>query len=56
MSEAQNSLVYEGGCHCGTVCFQVLVERFIIDDCNFYICRRKGFLHLIILPENFTLL
>ena len=56
MNKAQNSLVYEGGCHCRAVRFQVLVDRYIVDDCNCSICRKKGFLHLIVPPENFTLL
>ena len=34
----------------------VLVDRYTVDDCNCSICRKKGFLHLIVPPENFTLL
>lgn len=48
--------VYEGGCHCGAVRFRVEVDKFKADDCNCSICTKKGFLHLIVPPEQFTLL
>ncbi len=48
--------VYEGGCHCGAVRFRVAVERYEASECNCSICRKKGFLHLIVPPEHFTLL
>lgn len=47
---------YEGGCHCGAVRFRVVVDNYKADDCNCSICRKKGFLHLIVPPERFTLL
>lgn len=47
---------YEGGCHCGAVRFRVVVEQHKADDCNCSICRKKGFLHLIVQREQFTLL
>lgn len=47
---------YEGGCHCGAVRFQVIVDKYKADDCNCSICKKKGFLHLIVPPERFTLL
>jgi len=47
---------YEGGCHCGTVRFRVTTDRREVSDCNCSICRKKGFLHLIVLPKQFTLL
>jgi hypothetical protein len=28
----------------------------MVEDCNCSICRKKGFLHLIVPPERFTLL
>jgi hypothetical protein len=46
---------YEGGCHCGAVRFRVVVEEHAASDCNCSICRKKGFLHLIVPPERFTL-
>ncbi|NES83072.1 MAG: GFA family protein [Moorea sp. SIO2B7] len=50
------SVTYEGGCHCSAVRFRVIVDKHEALDCNCSICRKKGFLHLIVLPENFTLL
>lgn len=50
----------EGGCHCGRVRFSVLVpesgEPIRVLDCNCSICRKKGFLHLIVPKSAFTLL
>ena len=46
----------EGGCHCGAVRFQVTLRGGELLDCNCSVCRRKGFLHLIVPPEDFTLL
>jgi hypothetical protein len=45
----------EGGCHCGAVRFRVGVRRFEAVDCNCSICKKKGFLHLIVPPEEFEL-
>ncbi len=56
MTKSQESLIYLGGCHCGAVRFQVLIDRFVVEDCNCSICFKKGFLHLIVPQENFTLL
>ncbi len=53
---AVNLITYEGGCHCGAVRFRVMVDQHKADDCNCSICRKKGFLHLIVPPEQFTLL
>jgi hypothetical protein len=47
---------YEGGCHCGAVRFRVMVEKHEAIECNCSICTKKGFLHLIVPAENFTLL
>jgi hypothetical protein len=47
---------FQGGCHCGAVRFRVRVETFRITDCNCSICQKKGFLHLIVPPEQFELL
>ena len=49
-------MAYEGGCHCGAVRFRVQVDRHDAWDCNCSICTKKGFLHLILPPERFTLL
>ena len=56
MSKQKEPLICEGGCHCGAVRFQVLIDRDRVYDCNCSICRKKGFLHLIVPPENFTLI
>lgn len=49
---------YEGGCHCGAVRFRVQAspDKDVISDCNCSVCRKKGFLHLVVSPERFTLL
>jgi hypothetical protein len=56
MTKMTSSAIYEGGCHCGAVRFQVEITHFEAIDCNCSICRKKGFLHLIIPPEQFTLI
>lgn len=56
MNKLAESFVCQGDCHCGAVRFQVLIDSKIVYDCNCSICRKKGFLHLIVPPENFTLL
>ncbi len=47
---------FEGGCHCGAVRFRVVVDKYKVDECNCSICLKKGFLHLIVPSEKFTLL
>jgi len=49
---------FEGGCHCGAVRFRVVADPAAeqVEDCNCSICRKKGFLHLIVSPERFALL
>ncbi|MFN6567275.1 GFA family protein [Dendronalium sp. ChiSLP03b] len=57
MTENINKQVtYEGECHCGAVRFRVAVSKYKADDCNCSICRKKGFLHLIVSRSQFTLL
>jgi hypothetical protein len=48
--------VFEGGCHCGRVRFRVTADLDGVTECNCSICRKKGFLHLIVAPEQFELL
>ena len=45
-------------CHCGRVRFRIQVdlEESLIGECNCSICTKKGFLHLIVAPEQFELL
>ena len=49
---------FRGGCHCGRVVWEIDVDprsRRVLD-CNCSICRKKGFLHLIVKPEEFRLI
>ena len=46
----------EGGCHCGRVRFRVTADLDRVTECNCSICAKKGFLHLIVPPEQFQLL
>jgi hypothetical protein len=46
-----------GGCHCGMVRFAVLAPDVIeVKECNCSICRRTGYLHLVVEKERFRLL
>jgi len=47
---------YQGRCHCGRVRFEVTTDLERVTDCNCSICTKKGFLHLIVEPEQFRLL
>jgi hypothetical protein len=48
---------HRGGCHCGRVRFEVdAPARVQALDCNCSICRRTGFLHLIVPLRAFRLL
>ena len=46
----------QGGCHCGRVRFRVTADLDKVTVCNCSICTKKGFLHLIVPPEQFELL
>jgi hypothetical protein len=56
MQGTNREITYMGGCHCGGIRFQVTVDTAKAIECNCSICRKKGFLHLIVPPEKFTLL
>jgi hypothetical protein len=45
----------EGGCHCGRVRFRVGTESLEALDCNCSICKKLGFLHLIVTKDAFEL-
>lgn len=47
---------YEGGCHCGRVRFVVHADLATAALCNCSICRKKGFIHVIVPPTDFELL
>ena len=48
--------LYAGGCHCGAVRFRVEVSEHKALSCNCSICKKKGFLHLIVPKDKFVLL
>jgi hypothetical protein len=56
MAKNHAPVTLEGGCHCGAVRFRVIVNKYEAVECNCSICRKKGFIHLIVPPEQFTLL
>ena len=47
---------YEGGCHCGSVRFKIRVAEPVALECNCSICAKKGFINLIVPPDDFALL
>ena len=50
-------MIYQGGCHCGAVQFEVEApERIECSECNCSICAMSGYLHLIVPPSRFTLI
>jgi hypothetical protein len=52
-----SDIVHTGGCHCGRVRFEVdAPARLEVFDCNCSICRRTGYLHLIVPRTRFRLL
>lgn len=46
----------EGGCHCGAVRFRMVLRSLEILRCNCSICAMKGFVNIIVAPEDFELL
>ena len=47
----------KGGCHCGSVRFEVLLaDEVEVQACNCSICRMTGYLHLIMPKSRFRLL
>ncbi len=48
---------HRGGCHCGRVRFEVDAPADLdVSECNCSMCRRTGFLHLIVPKSRFRLL
>ena len=46
-----------GGCHCGRVRFEVEIpDKVIVHQCNCSICKKSGYLHLIVTASRFNLL
>ncbi len=56
MVNSQSSVKVQGGCHCGAVRFEAVIDKFEAINCNCSICHKKGFLHLLVSPKNFTLI
>jgi hypothetical protein len=50
-------ITHTGGCHCGAVRFEVTAPAdIVVAECDCSMCRRFGFLHLIVIREHFKLL
>ena len=50
-------VTHTGGCHCGRVRFEVTAPAHLeVADCNCSICRKAGYLHLIVPAERFVLI
>lgn len=46
-----------GGCHCGRVKFEIKIpDSITVHRCNCSICRKSGYLHLIVTANRFMLL
>ncbi len=46
-----------GGCHCGQVRFSIEIpDKITVHRCNCSICRKAGYLHLIVDKDRFSLL
>lgn len=49
-------MIYKGGCHCGSVRFEVDAPEVVrCQDCNCSICSKSGYLHLIVPRSKFNL-
>lgn len=45
-----------GGCHCGQVKFEIEIpDEITVHKCNCSICRKSGYLHLIVSADRFFL-
>lgn len=50
-------MIYKGSCHCQAVTFEVEApDNIEADYCNCSICKKSGFLHLILPLNKFRLL
>lgn len=50
-------ITHSGGCHCGAVRFEVMAPAdIVVAECDCSMCRKFGFLHLIVIREHFKLL
>lgn len=50
-------MIYQGSCHCQAVTFEVEAPEVIeADYCNCSVCKKSGYLHLIVPLSKFKLL
>ena len=57
MSNDNDDVWMDGGCHCGAVRFRVRARRDPeVLDCNCTVCTKSGYLHLIVNSNDFELL
>ena len=50
-------VTHSGGCHCGTVRFEVVAPaRLKVTECDCSICSKSGYLHLIVPQSRFKLM
>ena len=48
---------HSGGCHCGRVRFEVEAPAIIrADECDCSICKKSGYLHVLVAADDFRLL
>jgi len=49
-------VLHTGGCHCGRVRFEVTAaDEIEVTECNCSVCRKSGYLHLIVPDSDFKL-
>jgi hypothetical protein len=57
MKKLDNLIRHRGGCHCGAVKYEVEAPEIIEATlCNYSICSKSGYLHLIVPASRFHLL
>jgi hypothetical protein len=47
---------FKASCHCGSIRLEVTADLGEVVDCNCSICRRSGFLHWYVQPDQVKLL
>ncbi len=52
----ESEQIFKGQCHCGALSFQFKASKIELIECNCSICKLKGFIHLIVPKDDFTLL
>lgn len=57
MNSDSNLVNYQGSCHCHVITFEIKAPEILeVDECNCSICKKTGFLHLILPKSHFRLL